>query len=118
MNDLEIEKSVYRFYHNDEIKTLDELPKMRSDGLITQEEYDHRMAMYQSWLDSEEYNERTWRNTELQKTDYMLIADATYGGSVVADTNMLQEVIDYRDRLRKYNLRDETRPTRPEWYTG
>ncbi|MDW6094060.1 hypothetical protein SBX64_16090 [Vibrio rhizosphaerae] len=118
MNNSSIEKSVYRFYYGDEIKTLNELPGMLSDGLITTDEYDNRIKLYESWLDAEEHNERAWRNSELSKTDYMTTPDGTYGGKLISGTSREQDILDYRAKLRAYNLRDEARPTRPEWYTG
>jgi hypothetical protein len=112
----QIVKSTYQFYLNDEIKTLDDLPLLLSSGEIDQVEYDRRLSLYQSWLDSEEYNERLWRNAELNTSDYMLISDATYGGEKLVESDKLQDIIEYRNQLRRYNLRDEARPARPEWF--
>jgi hypothetical protein len=112
----QIVKSTYQFYLNDEIKTLDDLPLLLSSGEIDQVEYDRRLYLYQSWLDSEEYNERVWRNRELSSTDYMLIPDATYGGDIISETDKLQDIVNYRNQLRAYNLRDDDRPVRPEWF--
>lgn len=110
-------KAEYTFYLEDTVTSLTDFQALYAAGKIPQQEYEKRMELHASWLQSEIPNERVWRNAELQLTDYMLIPDATYAGTALAGTSRLEEVLAYRDALRKYNLSTDTRPVRPYWLT-
>ncbi len=64
---------------------------------------------------SQKPRERAWRNSELAETDWMLVADATFGGEPLAGSDRLDEVIEYRHALREYNLTTDDRPAKPTW---
>ncbi|WP_028022244.1 hypothetical protein [Enterovibrio calviensis] len=107
------EKRGYLFYDDvgnvvgvDFIASLRDSEKTRREGL------------YLSWLEAEVPNERAWRNAELTKTDWMLAEDATYAGRTLASDTRLNDIKDYRNKLRAYNLRSDVRPVRPEWFTS
>ena len=73
--------------------------------------------IYEKWLNSQKAYERDWRNHELSETDWMLVADATFGGEPLAGSDKLDEIIEYRRTLREYNLTTDDRPAKPAWLT-
>ena len=92
----------------DGVKTLIDITNAQELGLVEQ---------YQEFLEAHTPYERAWRNRELDKTDWMLVADATYGGEPLAGSQKQQDIMDYRTALRDYNLTTDDRPERPEWFT-
>lgn len=79
---------------------------------------EERQLAYESFLLHETPYERDWRNYELTNTDWMLVPDATYAGELLAGSQKLTDIMDYRTRLREYNLTTDDRPSRPEWFNG
>ncbi|EKD9324332.1 hypothetical protein OS347_000757 [Vibrio vulnificus] len=75
-------------------------------------------SIYQNWLESEVPYERDWRNHELSITDFMMMPDATYKKQLIKGSLFETEIINYRNALREYNLKDEDRPIRPTWFAG
>lgn len=74
-------------------------------------------TVYDNWLTSQMDYERDWRDYELSKTDYMMLSDAEYQGVPLPGTTQLQDILDYRAALKLYDLRTQSRPDRPVWYT-
>ena len=75
-------------------------------------------SVYQNWLETNKQKEREWRNERLAETDWMMIPDATYDGLPLSGSARLQDITDYRNQLRMYNLTTDERPTPPTWYKG
>ncbi len=85
---------------------------------MTDEFIQKRQQQYEAHLRSEMYNERRWRNAELTLTDKFLLPDATYHSAAVQTSTMLDEILEYRQALRSYDLKYQPRPERPEWFDG
>ena len=61
--------------------------------------------------------EREWRNAEFVATDYMLLPQARYQGELLADSQKLQDIFDYRNALHEYDVESkDARPKRPGWF--
>ncbi len=61
--------------------------------------------------------ERDWRNSEYEKTDYMLLPYSRYKGEVLSSSSKLDDIIKYRDDLYLYEYATEqSRPIRPTWF--
>ncbi len=61
--------------------------------------------------------ERDWRNSELRRTDCLLLPDSTYNGNLVIGSVFETEILLYRSSLRGYDLKEVNRPNRPNWFT-
>lgn len=77
-----------------------------------------REKQLEAHLSSEVHYEREWRNCELTLTDKLLLVDATYNSSPIRGSLTESDVLDYRKKLREYDLKYMPRPTRPEWFNG
>ena len=88
--------------------TDDDLKKLG----VYEERKDDLEAHYVSGV----YNERIWRDKELDLTDKMMFEDSTYKGIQLFKIDIHQQVLDYRQRLRDYDLKYQPRPERPEWF--
>jgi len=77
------------------------------------EAYPHVQPIYENWLTGQMDYERDWRNWELSETDWMLIPDATFNGELIAGSPIYDIVIAWRQALRDYDLRLESRPIKP-----
>lgn len=84
--------------------------------LLTLDQQDTRNTQLEAFYISNIPIERSWRNRELAATDYMLLPDATFEGIPLAGTLRLEEIIQYREYLRAYDLKYMDRPLRPYWY--
>ena len=86
-------------------------------GVNDLDNHPHVKPVYENWLESQKAYERDWRNYELDSTDWMLVADATFGSEPLAGSDKLDEVMEYRRKLREYNLTTDDRPAKPDWLT-
>lgn len=102
-----------KFYDKEGVLRLEDELELFADDT---EFYDSVLALWDRQSVSNKFQERKWRNTELADTDWMLVADATYGGEPLAGSEMLASIKTYRDNLRSYDLVYANRPVRPEWY--
>ncbi|MDO6707913.1 phage tail assembly chaperone [Photobacterium sp. 1_MG-2023] len=80
------------------------------------EYYEYLKTAKASFYKGNEERERFWRNREYEATDYMLLPDATFNKIPLAGSTYLEDIKSYRQALRDYNLLDEPRPERPEWF--
>lgn len=60
--------------------------------------------------------EKAWRNEQLAKTDYMMVPDATYAKRALAATMELDEIKEYRQKLRDYDPMTQDKPVPPDWF--
>lgn len=72
-------------------------------------------AAYSRYLHQEKHYERNWRNYELTQSDWMLVSDATFEGENLAGSDRLEEIKEYRKKLREYDLTKPNRPIKPTW---
>lgn len=73
---------------------------------------------HSSFLTGLAETERQWRNAELGVTDRLMLSDSTYNGQSVKGSSLETEILEYRRKLRLYNLTTDERPVRPDWFTG
>jgi len=110
-------KRVFQFYlQPGVIKTNTDSEYLKSFGL-TDEQINERQEQMEAHYISEMHLERQWRDYELSLTDRLMFDDATYKGQLVRHSNYYQEILDYRQTLRKYDLKYQPRPKRPEWFS-
>lgn len=87
---------------------------------LFKDDIDFHKSILDQWdrcLVLDEFVERKWRNKELLDTDWMLTSDATYAGLKLEGSAYLEDIKNYREALREYDLTYANRPARPPWFT-
>jgi hypothetical protein len=112
MKTITMQKRVFTFTLGDSpvVKTMDDI------DTLSDSDKERILKVYENWLAGEANYEREWRNGELDKTDKLLLVDSTYGSSLVRGSYMESDILDYRAKLRSYNLTTDPRPIRPDWF--
>ncbi|MES9985651.1 MAG: hypothetical protein ABW115_19780, partial [Candidatus Thiodiazotropha sp. 6PLUC6] len=83
---------------------------------LDDEQIRQRQQQHEAHLCSEVWFERQWRDRELLMTDKLMPEDATYKGQKVRGSDRHRDILDYRQRLREYDLKYQERPQRPDWF--
>lgn len=81
-----------------------------------QEYYACLLAMRARFYERHAGFEKDWVKSELSKTDFIHMPDATVGGELIAGTDKYTQLMSYRTSLRAYNCTTDDRPVRPEWF--
>ncbi|MCG7587081.1 hypothetical protein [Photobacterium sp. OFAV2-7] len=103
-------KQEFKFYlPNGDVGTIEDVPALLEGDRIVREE------QLEAFYNSIESEEREWRNNELLATDWCFSPDATIEKELLAGSSRLEQILEYRQQVKAYNMRDEPRPVRPDW---